>query len=185
MQKTVIPVKAEIPTWDVLSPFEGWGCLQKPPGCDKQNTSKACDVGQGGHGLKIWEEGFDAERPFWCEVRLGRASCPCSEGGKKISASEAERRIMSQIATLGFKSQEERVKECRRTLKMDLWDKAKRKAKLEGGVTQALTSIAQTQAVLQMLKCWKKKCSADSEMTVDNLLHEAESSESTTGWNTC
>jgi hypothetical protein len=185
MQKTVIPLEAEMPTWKILSPFVGYGCLQKPPGCFKHNKTEACQVGQGGRGLKIWEEGFDAERPFRCRGTLGQVSCPCSEGGKKISASEAERRIMSQIATLGFKSQADREKECRRTLKMDQSNRAKNQAKLDGALTQALTSIAQTQAVLQMLKCWKKKCSADSEMTVDNLLDEAESSESTTGWNTC
>jgi len=127
MEKMVIPVKtAKTPTWKI------------------QLSSHCRDR----KGKRIWQEGFDASRGMGvCSVTLGQVSCPCSEGDVKLSTSEAERRIMSQTATLGTRRESDLKQSC-----------------ATGGAYQAaLLSMAQTQAVLTMLKCWKKHCADEPE----------------------
>merc|ERR1712070_1221385 len=80
------------------------------------------------------------------QTPLGTVSCPCTDGGQSLSKDDAARRILGQVAALGFP---------------DAWAgyMCDERAKGKKDNVEALWNARVTMATVAMLDCWESMCS--------------------------
>jgi hypothetical protein len=78
---------------------------------------------------------------------LGNVSCPCISGNQVLSEYDAVRRIVGQVAAMGYP---------------DVWAKRVCNARNKGkrALEEGFWNMKVTVATIFMLECWKKKCAA-------------------------
>jgi len=145
-------------------------CWMNPAHFDKNCslTPKALT----GEKSKLRQVGTEAE-PKW-ELRggkdrenkeklLGTVSCPCSADGTPLTEEEAIRRIIGQVAAMGFPDQWVRPMFNQRSIG--------KKSYVEG-----LWNAKVAVSIVAMLKCWTKKCSGAAsadEVQLNDFLKDA------------